>query len=68
MSIDVGERLQSVCTEQGRSLRSAKCALLSDVVPNEKKLSLGVFAKLVGAWVTTGLRIPKMPITGEINV
>ena len=42
--------------------------VLPDDIPNARKQSLGFFAKLFGAWVAMGFRIPKMPKTGEINV
>lgn len=41
---------------------------LPDDVPNAKKQSFGFFTKLLGAWIAMGLRIPKIPETGKMDV
>jgi len=39
-------------------------SVLSDDVPNSKRQSLAFFARLLGAWVAMGFRVPKVPAGG----
>lgn len=40
---------------------------LPDDIPNAKKHSLGFFAKLLGAWIAMGFRVPKIIVTEDLD-
>ena len=40
---------------------------LPDDVPNAQKQNLRFFARLLGAWIAMGFRVPKVPQTREID-
>ncbi len=40
---------------------------LPNDIPNLKAQSLGFFATLLGAWVAMGFKVPKIPVTGELD-
>ncbi len=40
---------------------------LPDDVPNPKKHSLGFYAKLMGAWIAMGFRVPAVPKTPPLD-
>ena len=42
--------------------------ILSDDVPNHKRYALSFFAKLLGAWLAMGFRIPKVYVSGALHV
>lgn len=41
---------------------------LPDDVPNARQHTLSFFAKLLGAWIAMGFRIPKIAVNGELDV
>jgi len=42
-------------------------SVLSDDVPNSSRQSGMFFAKLLGAWIAMGFRVPKIAVAGEIK-
>lgn len=40
---------------------------LPDDVPNLKNHTLSFYAKLLGAWIAMGFRIPKIEVGGKID-
>jgi hypothetical protein len=43
-------------------------AMLDNKVPNAKQQSVSFFAKLLGAWIGMGFKVPKISVSGEICV
>ena len=41
---------------------------LSDNVPNHKRYAFSFFARLMGAWIAMGFKIPKVPVNGNLQV
>ena len=42
-------------------------SVLTNDVPNGKRQSLWFYAKLLGAWIAMGFKVPKIAVNGEIH-